>query len=156
MSELPGYTPEYDPPATPGMTIHQLQSLFDKWVISEYMHGNHSEIEETPFTRWCNHHQHPRLAPSLESLDVLLMTVPDERTVQQDGIRIFNLRYEATEFCGLTRKQVTARYDPRDISQVLVYLNNKLVCRATCAALAGSKPSLSEFMKTRNAYKRDL
>lgn len=156
MSELPGYTPEDDPPATPGMTIQQLQSLFDKWVISEYMHGNHSEIGETPFARWSNHHQHPRLAPSLESLDVLLMTVSDERTVQQDGIRIFNLRYEATEFSGLTGKQVTARYDPRDISQVLVYLDNKLVCRATCSALAGSKPSLSEFMKTRNAYKREL
>jgi putative transposase len=156
MSELPGYTPEDHPPATPGLRIQQLQATFDEWAISEYMHRIHSEIGESPFSRWSNHHQHPRLAPSLESLDVLLMTVPDTRIVQQDGVRIFNLRYWATEFCGLTTKHVTARYDPRDISTVLVYLDDSLVCRATCAELTDSKPSLKEFMKARNSYKRDL
>jgi putative transposase len=156
MSELPGYTPEDKPPALPGMTIQQLQSAFDEWLISEYMHRHHSEIGETPFARWTNHHQHPRLAPSLESLDVLLMTVPDDRIVQQDGIRIFNLSYYATEFCGLIGKHVTARYDPRDISAVLIYLDDQLVCRAICAELSDQKPSLKEFMKTRNVYKREL
>ncbi len=156
MSELPGYTPEDHPPATPGLSIQQLQSTFDTWLISEYMHRTHSEIGQTPFARWSNHHQHPRLAPSLESLDVLLMTVPDERIVQQDGVRIFNLLYYAAEFCGLTTKHVTARYDPRDISEVLIYFEDKFVCRATCAELADKKPTLKEFMKARNAYKRDL
>lgn len=156
MSELPGYTPEGEPPATPGLTIQQLQAVFDQWVIDEYMHKVHSETGETPFNRWSNHHLHPRLAPSLEALDVLLMTVPDSRTVQQDGIRIFNHRYEADEFRGLVDKEVTARYDPRDISEVLVYLDNALVCRAKCAALAEQKPSLKELMRARNAYKRDL
>jgi putative transposase len=156
MSELPGYTPEGEPPATPGLTIQQLQAIFDQWVIEEYMHKVHSETGETPFDRWSNHHLHPRLAPSLEALDVLLMTVPDSRTVQQDGIRIFKLRYEATEFCGLVDKEVTVRYDPRDISEVLVYLDNELVCRAKCAEIADQRPSLKELMKARNAYKRDL
>ncbi len=156
MSELPGYTPEDAEPATPEMNIQQLQGLFDKWVISEYMHRIHSEIGETPFTRWCSHHQHPRLAHSLESLDVLLMTVPDDRIVQQEGVHIFNLRYWATEFCGLIGKRVTARYDPRDISEVLIYLDDKFVCRAICAALADKKPSLKEFMKVRHTYKREL
>lgn len=156
MSELPGYTPEDHPPAAPGMTIQQLQTTFDEWLISEYMQRIHSEIDETPFERWSNHHQHPRLAPSLESLDVLLMTVPDTRKVQQDGVRIFKLLYYATEFCGLTDKHVTARYDPRDISEVLIYMDDKFVCRATCAELAEKKPSLKEFMKARNAYKREL
>jgi putative transposase len=63
MSELPGYTPEDQPPATPGMNIQQLQTIFDAWVISEYMHQVHSEIDETPFARWSNHHQHPQVAP---------------------------------------------------------------------------------------------
>ena len=84
------------------------------------------------------------------------MTVPNERTVQQDGIRIFKLLYYATEFCGLVGKQVTARYDPRDISEILVYLDNALVCRAKCSEVADQKPSLKEHMKTRNAYKREL
>jgi putative transposase len=141
MSELPGYTPEDELPATPGMNIQQLQTIFDAWVISEYMHEVHSETDETPFARWSNHHQHPQLAPSLESLDVLLMTVPDTRIVQQDGVHIFKLLYWATEFCGLITKHVTARYDPRDISEVLIYLDDKFVCRATCAQLADKKPS---------------
>jgi putative transposase len=156
MSELPGYTPEGATPNPPGMTIQQLQVLFEKWLISEYMHRVHSEIEETPFNKWNNHPLHPRLAPSLESLDVLLMTVPDSRTVRQDGIYIFKLRYEATEFCGLVGNEVTVRYDPRDISEVLVYLENTLVCRAKCPALGAQRPSLSEFMKIRNRYKRGL
>jgi len=156
MSELPGYTPEDHPPAAPGMSIQQLQSMFDEWIISEYMHKTHSEIGETPFERWSSHHLHPRLAPSLESLDILLMTIPDSRIVQQDGVHIFNLLYWATEFCGLTTKHVTARYDPRDISEVLIYFDDKFVCRAVCAALADKKPSLTEFMKVRNAYKREL
>jgi putative transposase len=156
MSELPGYTPEDSPAATPGMTIQQLQSTFDEWVISEYMHKVHSDTKETPFARWSGHHQHPRLAPSLESLDALLMTVPDERIVQQDGVRIFNLLYYATEFCGFTTKRVTARYDPRDISEVLIYFENNFVCRASCAELAGKKPALKEFMKARGAYKKEL
>ena len=156
MSELPGYTPEGDAPTTPEMTIQQLQNTFDAWVVDEYMQRIHTETGATPFARWNDHHLHPRLAPSLESLDVLLMTVPDERKVQQDGVRVFNLLYYATEFCGLTGKRVTVRYDPRDISEVLIYSDDKFVCRATCAELAGKKPSLKEFMKARNAYKRDL
>lgn len=156
MSELPGFTPEDAPPSTPGMTIHQLQKLFDDWVISEYMHRKHSEIDTTPFDRWSKHHQHPRLAPSLESLDVLLMTVPNTRIVQQEGVHIFNLLYWATEFCGLIGEHVTVRYDPRDISEVLIYLEDELVCRAKCAELADKKPALKEFMQVRNRYKREL
>lgn len=156
MSELPGFTPEDAEPATPGMTIHQLQVIFDKWLIEEYMHRKHSEIDETPFARWSNHHQHPRLASSLETLNVLLMTVPDSRTVQQVGIRIFNNLYRATEMTGLVNKEVTARYDPRDISYVLVYFENEFVCRAICDKLADQKPSLKEHMQSRAAYKRGL
>jgi len=156
MSELPGFTPEDAEPATPEMTIHQLQVIFDKWLIDEYMHRKHSEIDETPFARWSNHHQHPRLASSLEALNVLLMTVPDSRTVQQVGIRIFNNLYRATEMTGLVDKEVTARYDPRDISYVLVYFENEFVCRAICDKLADQKPSLKEHMHSRAEYKRGL
>lgn len=156
MSELPGYTPEGEPPATPGLTIQQLQAIFHHWVIDEYMHKVHTETGEKPFDRWSNHHLHPRLAPSLEALDVLLMTVPNPRTVQQDGIRIFNLRYEADELRGLVEKEVTVRYDPRDISEVLVYFDNALVCHAKCGEIAEQKPSLKERMRARNAYKREL
>ncbi|MCC7530266.1 MAG: DDE-type integrase/transposase/recombinase [Candidatus Melainabacteria bacterium] len=156
MSELPGFTPEDEPAAAAGMTIQQLQKTFDEWIIAEYMHRVHGETGETPFDRWSNHHQHPRLAPSFEVLDVLLMTVPDDRMVQQDGVRIFNLRYDATEFRGLIGKYVTARYDPRDISEVLVYLDDKFVCRATCSEIADKRPSLKELMRARNEYKREL
>jgi len=156
MSELPGYTAEDQPPATPGMTLQQLQLLFYEWLIAEYMHRVHSELNETPFARWKNHHQHPRLAPSLESLNVLLMTVPDNRIVQQNGIRIFNHSYIADQFHGLVDRHVTARYDPRDISEVLVYLDNKFLCRATCPELAAQKPALKEHMKARAEYRRLL
>lgn len=156
MSELTGYTPEDAPPATPGMDIGQLQTLFDRWVIDEYMHKQHSEIGTTPFERWSSHHQHPRLAPSLESLDILLMTVPNDRTVHQSGIRIFKNLYSASEFNGLVDASVTVRYDPQDISYVLVYLNNEFICRAVCAKLAEQKPSLKEHMRARALYKRSL
>jgi putative transposase len=156
MSELPGFTPEYSSPTEPGMTIQQLQATFQEWLIAEYMHRLHSEIGQTPFERWSSHASHPRLADSLETLNVLLLTVPDERIVQQDGIRIFKLRYYATEFSGLIGKRVTARYDPQDISYVLIYLDNEYICRAICAELADQKPGLKEFMKARASYKRGL
>lgn len=156
MSELAGFTPEDAPFATPGMDIRQLQTIFDRWVIDEYMHKVHTEIGTSPFERWSNHHQHPRLAPSLDSLNILLMTMPNDRAVHQSGIRIFKNLYCASEFTGLVDKSVTVRYDPQDISYVLVYLNNEFICRAVCAKLSDQKPSLKEHMRSRALYKRSL
>lgn len=156
MSELPGYTPEDAQQAEPGMTLKQLQIIFQDWLLSEYMQHVHSETGETPFSRWTNHHQVPRLAPSLEALNILLLTVPGGRKIRQDGVRILSNVYFAPEFEGLVGKDVTVRYDPSDVSEILVYLNNKLLCRAKCSELTGQKPTLREHLIARALYKRKL
>ena len=92
----------------------------------------------------------PRLPDSIEQLDLLLLTVTKTRRVRRDGIRFSGFRYFDVSLTGYIGEDVTIRYDPRDLAQILAYSNNSLICRASCFELAGKSVSLKEVQQARN------
>ncbi|MEU4516695.1 Mu transposase C-terminal domain-containing protein [Nonomuraea wenchangensis] len=65
----------------------------------------------------------PRMPDSLEQLDLLLLTVAKPRKIHTDGIHFLNLRYLDPVLAFDTGEQAIIRYDPRDITEIRVYLH---------------------------------
>jgi putative transposase len=84
------------------------------------------------------------------------LTVAKPRTVHRDGIRFQGFRYFDVNLAGYIREEVTIRYDPRDLAEILVYADNALVCRATCFELSDRTVTLKEVIRARNARRREV
>ncbi|MBZ0187893.1 MAG: DDE-type integrase/transposase/recombinase [Candidatus Obscuribacterales bacterium] len=157
LCELPGYTPEGSSPNPPGLTLSQLRKTFHDWLINEYMQRENEDTKQTPLDKWRRHVQVPRMPESLDQLHLLLMSIPDRRLVRKDGIYILTYCYFNTELQhGYMRESVVVRYDPSDISQIFVFHENKFVCIATCAELAGTRPTYQDVRKARSSRVRYL
>jgi len=150
LSKLPGYAPEGYGDVEAVLTIEQLEERFKNWLITQYLDGVHSETKVTPKDRWESFPFVPRMPDSIEQLDLLLLTVVQTRRVHRDGIRFSGFRYSDVSLGGYTGEDVTIRYDPRDLSQILVYSSDSLVCRASCFELSGRSMSLKEVRQARN------
>ncbi|MBX9721655.1 MAG: Mu transposase C-terminal domain-containing protein [Candidatus Obscuribacterales bacterium] len=154
LCELPGYTPEDKPPQKPGLTIEELRRTFHAWVVNEYMQRKNDETGESHFDRWSRELKVPRMPESLNSLHMLLMTVPEDRLVRKTGIHTLNLRYINPDLQqGYIRESVVVRYDPSDVSKIFVFHENKFVCAAICPELADSRPSYKEIQNARSSKK---
>jgi putative transposase len=51
---------------------------------------------------------------------------------------------------------VTIRYDPRDLSEIRVFHQNRFLCRAVSHEHAGRNVSLKDIETARTAYRRSL
>jgi len=51
---------------------------------------------------------------------------------------------------------VTLRFDPRDMAEIRVFHNDRFLCQAVCAELAGATVPLREILRTRNQRRREL
>jgi len=157
LCELPGYTPEDKAPQKPGLTLEEFRRTFHEWLINEYMQRKNEDTGESPFLRWSQKLQVPRMPESLDSLHMLLMTVPDRRLVRNDGIHTLTLRYINTDLqFGYMRESVVVRYDPTDVSQIFVFHDNKFVCVARCPEIADIKPTCNDIQKAKRARKTQL
>ncbi len=157
LCELPGYSSEGQPPQKPSMDIEQLRIVFHDWLVNEYMQRKNEDTGETPQSRWSKKLQIPRLPRSLESLHLLLMTVPDTRLVRKDGIRTLGHRFVNPELqAGYIRENVLIRYDPKDVSEVYVFSKNEFVCMAYCAELSDKKPSLQDVQIAKSSRLKSL
>jgi putative transposase len=150
LSTLPGYAPEGHANVQAVLTLEQLEQRFKAWLLSEYLVREHSETNMAPKERWEIFPFVPRMPDSIEQLDLLLLTVAKSRRVQRDGIRFSGFRYFDVSLSGYVGEDVTIRFDPRDLSQILVYSNNSLICRASCFELSGKTVSLKEVRQARN------
>ena len=79
----------------------------------------------------------PRMAESLEQLDLLLLTVAKTRKIQADGVRFQGMRYIDPTLAAYVGESVVLRYDPRDVAEVRLFHQGKFLCRAICPELAG-------------------
>lgn len=157
LCELPGYTPEDKPPQKPGLTLDELRRTFHAWVVNEYMQRKNDETGESPFVRWSREPKVHRMPESLDSLHMLLMTVPEDRLVRKTGIHTLNLRYINPDLQhGYMRESVVVRYDPSDVSKIFVFHENKFVCEATSPELADTKPSYKEIQHAKTSRKKNL
>jgi putative transposase len=93
---------------------------------------------------------------SLAQLDLLLLTIPKTRIVQQDGISFAGFRYIDPTLAAYVGEQVVLRYDPRDIAELRVFHRGKFICRAICQELAGKTIPLREITKARKNRLRQL
>ncbi len=154
--QLPGYAPPGSGHVAPTLTLPAFEARFRTWLLDEYQHQRHGETGEAPVGRWAAGGFLPQLPESLEQLDLLLLTVPKARRVQQDGIHFQGLRYLDPTLAAYVREEVIIRYDPADVAEIRVYHAGRFLCCAVCADLAGETVSLKEIVGARNRRRRDL
>jgi putative transposase len=152
----PGYTPPKTPAATPILTLAELETNWRTFLLEEYHQRMHSETGQAPQARWEAGGWLPRLAESLEQLDLLLLTVAAPRRVHQDGIRFQGLRYLDLTLAGYVGEDVTIRYDPRDMAEIRVYHQEQFVCRAVCQEIAEQTLSLKEIIAARRQRRKEI
>ena len=153
---LPGYTPAGPPPAQGILTLSTLEAELQRFILDHYHQHPHSETGEPPQARWEGGGFLPRLPESLEQLDLLLLTVAKSRQVRPDGIHFQGLRYLDLTLAAYVGEAVIIRYDPRDMAEIRVFHNQRFLCRAICAELAGETIALRDILQARNRRRREL
>jgi putative transposase len=160
LSPLPGYAPagEGISPSSAKLTLQELEQRFHKFVIEDYHQRVHNSTEALPQQRWERNGFLPQLPASLEQLDLLLLTVPTTRKVQPDGIRFQGYRYFDLNLAAYVGATVTIRYDPRDLAEIRLFLQEQFLCRAVCQELAGAEHAigLKEIIAARKGQHRRL
>lgn len=136
--------------------LAQLITLFESYVLEDYNREKHSATGMAPQERWLANGFLPQMPPSLEQLDLLLLTVPKLRRVQQDGIRFAGFRYISATLAAYVGEEVLVRYDPRDIAEVRLFHRGRFLCRAVCQELAGETVALRDIVQARNARRQQL
>ena len=155
LSRFPGYSPSGTQRAAK-LTLSDLTREFESYLLTEYLVTEHSTTGETPQARWQSGSFLPRMPDSLEQLDLLLLTVPKMRRVQQDGIQFMGYRYISPTLAGFVGEQVIRRGDPRDMAEVRVYHQEQFICKAVSPELAGQVVPYREIANARNRRRREL
>ncbi len=156
LSALPGYVPPGARPPTPTLTLRELEARLGDFFLGAYHQRVHGETGACPQERWEAGGFLPRLADSLEQLDLLLLTVAKARRIQQDGIRFEGFRYLDVTLAAYVGETVTIRYDPRDLAEIRVYYQDRFLCRAICQELAGQTISLKDTVRARTQRRRQV
>lgn len=164
LAHLSGYAPKgsKDRAAQAKLTLPELDAAIGRFFREVYNLRPHSETRTPPQARWEAGAFIPRMPDSLEQLDLLLCTVAKPRKLHTDGIQFLALRYIDPVLADYVAEQVTIRYDPRDITEIRVYLrqpdgtDDTFLCRAICPELSGETVSLKEITAARNARRKHL
>lgn len=156
LCEQPGYSPPRSPAVPPSLTIAELESRIEHFFLDVYHHRVHPETGSAPQARWEAGGFLPQMPESLEQLDLLLLTVARARVVRRDGIFLQSLRYMDATLAAYVGEAVTVRYDPRDMTEIRVFHNDRFLCRAICQELASQTVSLKEIIQARRARRREL
>ena len=93
---------------------------------------------------------------SLEQLDLLLMQEVRARRVRRDGIRFQGLRYLSLTLTAYLGEDVTIRFDPRDMAEIRIFFQDRFLCPAVSAELAGETIPLRDVIRVRNQRRREL
>lgn len=138
---------------------------FEQWLVLEiaerYHHSEHRGLMgATPASAWqalAAVHP-PSVLPGdpTKQLDFLIQFLPmASRTIQQDGLTIFYLRYWHPIFAAWRefRRSVTVRYHPEDLSRVFVSADGKTYVEARFADLRRPRISLWEQRLARKALR---
>ena len=162
LPHLPGWAPRGTPDRAgqARLTLAELDGHINRFIREVYNRRPHSETRTAPQARWEQGAFIPRMPESLEQLDLLLTTVAAPRKIHPDGIHFLNLRYMDTVLADWVTESAIIRYDPRDISEIRVWLRTpggeRFLCRAVCPELSEQTISLKEITAARNARRREL
>jgi putative transposase len=152
---LPGYVDGGNVRGEPSLTLTDLDRRFREF-LRDYHARPHGETKVPPQARWQHGGFVPRMADSLEQLDLLLLTVAKARKVQADGVRFQGMRYIDPVLAAYVGETVVLRYDPRDIAEVRLFHQGRFICRAICPELAGQTVALRDIRQARDQRRREL
>src|SRR5215813_541863 len=153
---LPGYTPAGPPHGQTLLTLPAFEAQLQRFILEDYHQRPHSETGVPPHARWAAGGFLPQLPESLEHLDLLLLTVAKSRKVHPDGIRFQGFRYLDPTLAAYVGEAVIIRYDPRDMAEIRVFHQQRFLCRAICAELAGETIALREIIQARTHRRKAL
>jgi putative transposase len=157
LCELDGYAPAGGAVrGKPTLALAEFDTLFRTFLLDVYHRRENAETKTPPIERWEANGFLPRMPDSLEQLDLLLIQVARARQVRADGIHFQSLRYISTTLAAYVGETVTLRFDPRDMAEIRVFHEDKFLCRAVCAELAGETVPLREILRARNRRRREL
>jgi len=157
LCELGGYSPAGGAVrGKPTLTLAECDTRFRAFLLDVYHRRENAETKMPPVERWEAKGFLPRMPDSLEQLDLLLIQVAKARQVRVDGIHFQNLRYISTTLAAYVGETVTLRFDPRDMAEIRVFHNDRFLCRAVCAELAGATVPLREIIRARNRRRHEL
>ena len=159
LPHLPGHIPHGTngaPITAPTLTLEQLDSIVERFIVTEYNGRPHSETREVPDQRWGASGFIPRAPAHPEDLDLLLLTAAATRKVQRDGIQFASTRYVSPVLAAYVGEDVTVRFNPRDVGEIRVYFNDAFLCRAIAPELAADSISLQQLQAARAQRRRDL
>ncbi|MGW4720778.1 Mu transposase C-terminal domain-containing protein [Nocardia sp. NPDC004260] len=156
LPELPGHLVHGKPVTPPALSLRQLDEAIGRFITNVYHQRTHSEIGVSPQQAWIADGWLPRMPESLEQLDLLLVTVATARVVHRDGIHFQGLRYLHPTLAAYVREPVTIRYDPRDITEIRIFHNNRFLCTAVSPDHSGDTIGLKDIHAARRAYRRRL
>ncbi len=157
LCELDGYAPAGGGVrGKPALTLAEFDTKFRAFLLDVYHRRENAETKMPPVERWEANGFLPRMPDSLEQLDLLLIQVAKARQVRADGIHFQSLRYISTTLAAYVGETVTLRIDPRDMAEIRVFHEDKFLCRAVCAELAGETVPLREILRARNRRRREL
>lgn len=149
------------PEQTAQLTLRE----FEQWLVLEiahrYHHGEHRGLMgATPASAWqalvAAHPVQTLPQDPSKQLRFLIQFLPmATRTIQNDGLTIFYLRYWHPIFTAWRemRRRVIVRYHPEDLSRVFVSADGKTYVEARLADLRRPKISLWEQRLARKALR---
>ncbi|MBW4607732.1 MAG: Mu transposase C-terminal domain-containing protein [Hassallia sp. WJT32-NPBG1] len=156
-STLPGYTgsnvqerPE-DAEKDARLTLRELEQLLVRYIVDRYNQSIDARMgDQTRFERWEAGLPTVPVPIPERDLDICLMK-QSRRTVQRGGCLQFqNLMYRGEYLAGYAGETVNLRFDPRDITTILVYRqeNNQEVflTRAHAQGLETEQLALDEAL----------
>lgn len=129
-SILPGYTgsnvqerPE-DAEKEACLTLRDLEKQIVRYIVDNYNQRLDARMgEQTRFQRWESGSIAAPEVLSVRSLDICLMKQARRRIQRGGYIQFENLMYRGEYLAGYVGETVNLRYEPRDITEVLVYRN---------------------------------
>jgi putative transposase len=154
LADLPGHLAPGQRRPEPTLTLRELDDAIGRFITQNYLPRQHPEIGQPPTAAWVADGWLPRLPTSLDELDGLLLTVATPRKVHRDGIHFQGLRYVATTLAAFVGEPVIIRYDPRDITEIRVFNQNRFLCAAIDPDHAGDTISLKDIQAARAAQRR--
>ena len=159
LPHLPGFIPHGrngEPITAPALSLEQLDHALEQFIVKEYNKQKHSETRQIPIERWAAGGWIPRMPASDESLDLLLLTVATTRKVHRDGIHFQGIRYLSLTLSAYVGEVVTLRYNPRDMAEIRVYLQDVFLCSAIAPELLSGAISLKQLQAARSLRRKNL
>jgi putative transposase len=114
----------YEPEAAAALTLQELETWMALEIAGHYHQRVHSSLNRPPIAVWRDWEEELEMNLPSDRLAFWVSFLPGEaRTLQRDGIHLFNICYWSNALrgdVGQTKDKLTVRYDPRNISRVFV------------------------------------